>query len=357
MRRRAFLAGAGAASVGLAGCTRFVPGTGGGGTADTLRVGTYQAFVDAPSTSAGEWVKTAFEERTGKTLEWVVRENELNEFIQRRQRGAPMEADAYLGVTPQDLVRADATLDDDTPLFEGLDTSQVENVGNVEDAFRFDPQNRVLPTGASYVCLVYDEGAVEAPTSFDDLLGEAYADSLLLANPESTATGLLFLLWSLMQKGADSYLDYWRRLLDNGVRVLGSWSDAYAAYSEGEAPMVVSFSTDQVYAAAEDQPMSRHQIAFLENQGYAYVDGIGKFATTERDDLVNEFTSFLLQPEVQRETAVKNVGIPTVSNASLPEEYQQYVKVPEEPVQYGYEELAANMQSWRDEWARMAASQ
>ncbi|MFC6725050.1 thiamine ABC transporter substrate binding subunit, partial [Halobium palmae] len=330
--------------------------TGSGGEADTIRVGTYQAFVDAPSTSAGEWVKEEFESRTDKTLEWVVRENELNEFIQRRQRGASMDADAYLGVTPQDLVRANAALSDDRPLFEGVDTSQVENAGNIVEAYRFDPQNRVLPTGASYVCIVYDEGEVEPPTSFDDLLTSDYADSLLLSNPESTATGLDFLLWSIKAKGADAYLDYWTELLDNGVRVLGSWSDAYAAYSEGEAPMVVSFSTDQVYAAAEDQDMSRHQIAFLNDQGYAYVDGVGKFATTERDSLVQRFVNFMLEPDVQRETAVQNVGIPTVSNASLPEQYQQYVHVPDEPVQFEYDALAANMQTWRDDWARMAAS-
>jgi thiamine transport system substrate-binding protein len=356
LRRRAFLAGAGGAAVGLAGCTEAIPGTGGGGTADTIRVGTYKAFVDAPSTSAGDWVKSTFEERTGKSLEWVVREGQINEFIQRRQRDAPIEADAYLGTTAQDLVRADTELPDDRPLFEGVDVSEIQNTDNIKEAFRFDPDSRVLPTGASYVCIVYDESEIEPPTSFDDLLKPEYADSLLLPSPESTATGLLFLLWSIHVKGPDGYLDYWRKLLDNGVRVLGSWSDAYAAYSKEEAPMVVSFSTDQVYAAAENQDMSRHQIAFLEDQGYVYLDGTGKFATTDRDGIVREFVEFLLQPDVQQEIAVKNVGIPTVTNASLSEDYRQYAHVPSEPVQFDYGTLVSNMDGWRSKWARMAAS-
>jgi thiamine transport system substrate-binding protein len=120
--------------------------------------------------------------------------------------------------------------------------------------------------------------------------------------------------------------------------------------------MVVSFSTDQVYAAAENQDMSRHQIAFLEDQGYVYLDGTGKFATTDRDGIVREFVEFLLQPDVQQEIAVKNVGIPTVTNASLSEDYRQYAHVPSEPVQFDYGTLVSNMDGWRSKWARMAAS-
>lgn len=349
--RRSALTGLGAGVVaGLAGCLGS-PGT---SDYDTLRVGTYQAFVDAPSTSAGAWIKKEFEARHDHTLEWVVRENELTDFIQRRRQGVPLEADAFIGVTPQDLVRAEATLED--PLFAGLDTAAIANADNVEDVYQFDPERRVLPTGASYVALVYDETVVDAPPTFETLTDPAYADSLLLANPQSTTTGLLFLLWTIHTVGRDAYLAYWRRLMDNGVTVLGSWSSAYNAYMQEEAGMVVSYSTDQVYAANQGQDMARHQVAFPNDQGYAYVDGLGKFATTERDELVRTFAEFLLDPAVQRETAVMNVGIPTVSNASLPAEFRRYAHVPDQPVQLPYDVLAANMSEWRDAWAKQVVS-
>ncbi|MFB6125417.1 MAG: thiamine ABC transporter substrate binding subunit [Halanaeroarchaeum sp.] len=348
--RRTFLAGAGAsAAVGLAGCLGGAPGA----THDTIRVGTYQAYVDAPSTSPGAWVKTEFEKRTDYSLEWVVRENELTDFVQRRKQGAPLGADVYLGVTAQDLVEADQQLDE--PLFSGFETDRIANAANVRDVYHFDPQRRVLPTGASYVSLVYDENAVDAPATFADLTTPAYQDQLLLANPQSTTTGLLFLLWTVHTVGRDAYLEYWQRLVDNGVHVLGSWSSAYNAYQNEEAGMVVSYSTDQVYAANDDQPMARHQIGFPNDQGYAYVDGLGKFATTDRDHLVREFANFMLDPTVQRRTAVKNVGIPTVSNASLPEQFQQYAHVPDDPVQLPYDVLKAHMTEWRDAWAKQVA--
>jgi thiamine transport system substrate-binding protein len=65
----------------------------------------------------------------------------------------------------------------------------------------------------------------------------------------------------------------------------------------------------------------------------------------------------MLEAETQRNVAEKNVGIPTVSDANLPEDLQQYVHKPENPIQYGYETLAENADEWREEVARRIASQ
>lgn len=349
--RRAFLTGAGSAvTAALAGCSGSPVTT----EPDTLRVGTYASYIDAPSTSAGEYVKAEFEDRTDYTLEWVVPDGELNHFIQRRQEDVSLEADAFLGVTPQDLIRADTNLDES--LFEGFQAGSIPNGDNVEDIYRFDPEQRILPTGASYVAIVYDESAVDEPGSFEALTDPGYEGELLLSNPAETTTGLLFLLWTVHTLGEDSFLDYWSRAMENDVRILGSWGDAYNAYLQEEASMVVSYSTDQVFAAEEGQDMARHRIAFPNDQGYAYVDGVGKFTTTERGELVDRFAEFMLDPEVQQETAVQNVGIPTVSNASLPEEFQQYAHVPADPVQLPYETLKQSMNDWRDAWSTQVAS-
>jgi len=69
-------------------------------------------FVDAPSTSAGAWVKDEFERRHDATLEWVVRDNEFTSFVQRRRQDVDLGADAYVGVTPENLVRANDALGD-----------------------------------------------------------------------------------------------------------------------------------------------------------------------------------------------------------------------------------------------------
>jgi thiamine transport system substrate-binding protein len=325
------------------------------GEPPVLRMGTTESYVGAVSTSAGGWVEEAFESEHDVDFQWVVRENELNDFVRRKQQGVDLGADGYVGVTPTGLVRADRELDDS--LFAGFDTGSVDNTSDVEDAYWFDPDRRVLPTGASYVCIVYDETEVSEPETLEALTTEAYSDGLLLPNPQNTVTGFSFLLWTVHEFG-DDYLDYWDRLVDNGLRTTGSWNAAYSAYSGEEAPMVMSYSTDQVYASqAEDTDMARHQIAFPNDQGYAYVSGTAKFAGTDKGGLVDEFASFMLEAETQRNVAEKNVGIPTVSDANLPEDLQQYVHKPENPIQYGYETLAENADEWREEVARRIASQ
>jgi thiamine transport system substrate-binding protein len=380
--RRKFVATVGsAAALGLAGCVETTDTsedttttatettteagtttTTGGTTASEsgeppqLRMGTSEAYVGAVSTSAGGWVEETFESEHKVEFDWVVRDNELNDFIRRKQQGVDLGADGYVGVTPTALVRADRELDES--LFAGFDTGGVDNTDDVVDAYWFDPQRRVLPTGASYVCIVYDENEVPEPETLEDLTTEEFSDGLLLPNPQNTVTGLSFLLWTVHEFGEDGYLDYWDRLVDNGLQTTGSWNAAYSAYSGEEAPMVMSYSTDQVYASqAEDTDMSRHQIGFPNDQGYAYVSGTAKFDGTERGGLVDDFASFMLDADTQRNVAEKNVGIPTVSDASLPEELQQYVHVPEEKLQYGYDTLRENADDWRKAVAQRIASQ
>jgi thiamine transport system substrate-binding protein len=45
-----------------------------------------------------------------------------------------------------------------------------------------------------------------------------------------------------------------------------------------------------------------------------------------------------------------------VSNASLPEEFAQYAYEPAEPVQFGYETLAENLETWRETWSKRVAA-
>ena len=366
-RRRSFLrALGGAATVGLAGCAgedasseESTASSGQTGSATpterTLRVAAYESFVDAPSTSAGDWVKTEFESRHDNlTLEWVIRDGGLQHFFQRQQQGASLDADAFVGVTAPDLVKADDELDD--PLFEPFDPSAVGNSDNVVDAYQFDPKRRVLPTGASYVSFVYDENEISSPETLDALTTDAYADSLLLANPQSTTTGLLFLLWTIHTKGAENYLDYWDALVDNGISILGSWGDAYAAYSEEEKPMVVSYSTDQVFADQNDANLEAHKIRFLNDQGYANPEGMAVFDGADTPDLAREFMSFLLRPDIQGEIAVRNVQFPATESADLPEDYAELAQEPPEPVTFGYDELKGSVSGWISDWERQFAS-
>ncbi|MFB6219929.1 MAG: thiamine ABC transporter substrate binding subunit [Halolamina sp.] len=356
MGRRQFIqaAGVGGASL-LAGCSAYDAG----GSADTLVVATYPSFIDAPSSSPGEWVENAFEEEFDTNLVFQTPESGLDHYIQRANAGADIDADVYVGLNVDSLIRLDDKLETDQLLAEA---PSLENGDNIKDTLRFDPQGRTVPYDTGYISLVWnataDGGEFTAPKTFDGLLKDEYQGDLLAQNPASSATGRAFLLHTIKAKGENGYLDYWQGLQENDVRILGSWGDAYGAYGEGEAPMVVSYSTDQVYANRYEQDMQKHQLRFLNDQGYANPEGMARFVTSEKADLANSFMEFLLRPEVQGQIAARNVQFPAVTNATFPEEYpeyEKYAKAPPEAVSFSYQELRGNVQQWISDWERQIA--
>ena len=379
MRRRTFLRAVGAGGVaGLAGCTG-----GSGGSEDTatdttagdgdtvtatatgttasstpeLVVSTYGTFVDAPSTSPGQWIKETFESEFDATLTFETPDSEINYYIERANRGVDIDGDVYVGVRVNDLIRIDEQLDDG--LFTPIDG--VSGQGDVKSDIQFDPSGRTVPFATGYVSLVYDKtqgeyGDYSAPETFEGLLDPEYEGDLLAQNPTASTTGRSFLLHTVSELGEDGYLDYWADLQDNGVRVLDDWSASYTAYGEGEAPMVVSYSTDQVYAAGSDENLDQHQIRFLNDQGYADPEGMAMFEGADNPELARSFVEFMLRPDVQGEIAQQWVSFPATTTAELPDSFATYAKEPPEGVTFTYETLRDNLSEWTQAWERQFAS-
>jgi thiamine transport system substrate-binding protein len=350
MRRRTFLTGtaSAAALTGLAGCFG-----GGSDTLDgTLAVATYSSFTGEGT--AGNWLKSAFEsEYSDATVEFQTPENGLNQFIQRKAEGAPIDADLFVGLNTGELVRADEQLD--SQLFAQT-SGQVAGSDTVKPELNFDPDGRVIPYDTGYISLVYDEGEVSSPETFDALLEPAYEDALIAQNAQQSDPGRAFLLWTIHEMGPDGYLDYWQGLVDNGVQILSDWQPAYQAYQNEEAPMVVSYSTDQVYYNGPDVDMSRHQVGFLNDQGYANPEGMAQFADADNPELARSFMEFVLTSEAQAEIATRNVQFPAVEGVDPGGDFGEYALEPPEPVTYSYDELSGNVTGWVEEWARQIAS-
>ncbi|QLD85798.1 thiamine ABC transporter substrate-binding protein [Natronomonas halophila] len=344
MKRRTFIAGVGAGVTATAGCLGYQQEPGDG----VVTVATYDSFVDGEE-PVGPWLKERFEAQRDDdvTIEFQVPEAGVNQYIQRAKQDAPIEADLYVGLNVDELIRIDDELD--SALFDSL-SGQLERSDRVLDELRFDPDGRAVPYDTGYISLVYDEEEVE-PETFEDLTAERNRGDLIVQNAQQSDPGRAFLLWTIHEFGADGYLDYWQDLQDNDVRVLGSWDDAYNAYLEEEAPMVVSYSTDQVYYG--DTP--RHQVGFLNDQGYANPEGMARFADADDPDATVDLMEFMLTPEAQGEIAQRNVQFPAVDDAELDEEFSQFAHVPPEPVTFSYDELAGNLDGWVEDWARQVA--
>ena len=338
MRRRTFLVGAGGTLTALSGCTGDITGD------STVTVATYDSFVDGDD-PVGPWLKEEFEAEYDATVEFQTPSSGINQYIQRAQEGAGIDVDLFVGLNVDELIRIDEELD--AALFDSID-GELDRSDRIRDELRIDPDGRAVPYDTGYISLVYDERSVD-PETFEDLTEPETKNELLTQNAQQSDPGLAFLLWTIHEFGSDGYLDYWSDLQDNGVQVLGSWTDAYNAYTEAqERDIVVSYSTDQVYNG--DVP--RHQIGFLNDQGYAQPEGMARFADAPTPEVAQDLMEFMLRPEVQGVIAEKNVQFPAVDDADLDEEFASLAHVPPEPVTFGYDELAGNLDGWIEDWAR-----
>ena len=326
--------------------------TGSASPSDTLTVATYSSFTGEGT--AGNWLKSAFEDQYPETtVEFVTPENGVNQYIQRAKQGAPIDADVYVGLNTSDLVRVSQELDE--TLFPTIADS-LDRADTVKDKLRVDPDGRAIPYDTGYISLVYNEDEVDEPRTFESLLESRYEGDLITQNAQQSDPGRAFLLWSIITQGEDGYLNYWEQLLDNGVKVLSDWEPAYQAYMDGEAPMVVSYSTDQVFYHGPDVNMAKHQIGFLNDQGYANPETMALFADSENSDLGRQFMNFVLTERAQAKIAVKNVQFPAVEGVTPGESFAKYAKEPPEPVTFSYDELAGSVGTWVSEWARLVAS-
>ena len=327
--------------------------TGSASPSDTLTVATYSSFTGEGT--AGNWLKSAFEDEYPETtVEFVTPENGINQYIQRAKQGAPIDADVYVGLNTSDLVRVSQALDE--TLFPTIADS-LDRADMVKNELRVDPDGRAIPYDTGYISLVYNEDEVDEPRTFESLLESRYEGDLIAQNAQQSDPGRAFLLWSIITQGEDRYLDYWEQLVGNGVKVLSDWEPAYQAYMDGEAPMVVSYSTDQVFYHGPDVNMAKHQIGFLNDQGYANPETMALFADSENADLGRQFMNFMLTERAQSKIAVKNVQFPAVDGVTPGESFAKYAKEPPEPVTFSYDELAGSVGTWVSEWARLVAGE
>ena len=106
---------------------------------------------------------------------------------------------------------------------------------------------------------------------------------ILIQDPRSSTPGLGLLLWVKAAYG-DEAPAIWAALADNIVTVTPGWSEAYGLFLEGEADMVLSYTTSPAYHLIAEDDATKAAAPFTEGH-YLQVEVAGKLAATDQPDL------------------------------------------------------------------------
>ncbi|MGB0959390.1 MAG: thiamine ABC transporter substrate binding subunit [Halocynthiibacter sp.] len=276
-----------------------------------LNVYTYDSFTS--DWGPGPKVEEAFEATCGCDLKFTAAGDGAALLARLQLEGAKTDADIVLGLDNNLMAKAK-----DTGLFAALPKMDVTySLPLTWNDTHFAPYDW------GYFSFVYDKTKLKTvPTSFTDLA--ASDTSIVIQDPRSSTPGLGLMMWVKDAYG-DEAPKIWSDLSDNIVTVSKGWSESYGMFLEGEADMVLSYTTSPAYHLIAEEDDSKAAAAFDEGH-YMQIEVAGKVAGTDQSDLADQFLNFMVSDGFQSLIATTNWMYPAVTpNAGLPKGFETLI--------------------------------
>lgn len=298
--------------------------------------------VYAPDYFASEWgpgpsIEAAFEKecncdlqfKTGDVLSRIILE------------GARSEADVVIGLNTDVTKKAR-----ETGLFaaHGQDNSQLTLPLIWTDQV-------FLPFNYGHTAFVYNaEKLREAPQSFDALIHSNDDLKVIIQDPRSSISGLALVLWVKAVFGEEAE-NVWEKLAPKILTVTKGWSEAYGLFTEGEADMVLSYTTSPAYHIVAEGDLTKKAAIFPEGH-YLMVELAAKLKGTDNPELADAFLAFIMTDTFQNLIPEGNWSLPAALEVSeWPQAFQE-LPLPEKVLFYSEEEAATLRGVAIEEWRR-----
>jgi len=299
-----------------------------------LTVYTYDSF--ASDWGPGPQIETAFEAECACDLQFVTAGDGAALLARIRLEGERSDADIVLGLDTN-LTHAAA----ETGLFapHGLEPEGLTLPIDWDD-------QTFLPFDWGYFAFVYNADLAGVPANFTDL---AESDlRIVIQDPRSSTPGLGLLMWVEAAYG-EGATTIWDGLADNIVTVTPGWSEAYGLFLEGEADMVLSYTTSPAYHLIAEEDASKAAAAFDEGH-YMQVEVAGVLAGSDQPDLAASFMEFMISDAFQSVIPTTNWMYPAALSAeALPEGFETLIQ-PQEALLLSPEDAAARRDAALETW-------
>lgn len=313
----------------FAACLPFLAASTAHAASDTLTVYTYDSF--SSDWGPGPKIKAAFEAQCDCTLKFVSTDSSTGILSRVQLEGDNSPADIVLGL-------------DATQLATARETGLIAEHGVDMSALRLPTEwsdTQFLPFDYGYFAFVYDRSQLEnPPKSLDELAASDL--KIILQDPRSSTPGLGFMLWVQATKG-EAAAQYWQALADNIVTISKGWSEAYGLFLEGEADMVLSYTTSPAYHLIAEEKTQYHAAAFTDGHGMQ-LEVAAKLQSAPNAALADQFMRFILSEDFQAAIPTGNWMYP-VTSTPLPEAFSTLVQ-PEKSWLLDAATVKANKKSW-----------
>lgn len=299
-----------------------------------LTVLTYDSFNT--EWGPGPAVEKAFEAECACDLRFVTAGDGAALLARVQLEGARSDADVVLGLDTSLTAAAAAT---------GLFTPHGLTMQNDLPLAYTDPL--FVPFDWGWFAFVYDRTKLATPpASFEELAASDV--TIVIEDPRSSTPGLGLLLWVKAAYG-DRAPEIWQALADNIVTVTPGWSEAYGLFLEGEADMVLSYTTSPAYHLIAEKDDTKAAAVFSEGH-YLQVEVAGKLAATDQPVLADNFMAFIGSEAFQGAIPTTNWMYPAVTPATgLPAGFETLIR-PEPSLLMSAEQAAAARAGALDEW-------
>ena len=299
-----------------------------------LTVLTYDSFT--AEWGPGPAVEQAFEATCACDLQFVAAGDGAALLARIQMEGAASDADIVLGLDTNLTAAATTT---------GLFAPHGQGWKNTLPVAFDDPT--FLPYDWGWFAFVHDKEKLPAPPkSFEELAASDV--KIIIQDPRSSTPGLGLLMWVKAAYG-DSAGAIWEGLADNIVTVTPGWSEAYGLFLEGEADMVLSYTTSPAYHLIAEDDASKAAAAFTEGH-YMQVEVAGKLAATDQPELADAFLAFIGTEAFQSVIPTTNWMYPAVTPAAgLPAGFETLI-TPETSLLLTADEALAAREGALAEW-------
>jgi len=302
---------------------------------EKLTIYTYSSF--ASDWGPGPKIEAAFETSCQCDLEFIALDDGVSVLNRLRLEGESSQADIILGLDDSLIATAKKT---------GLLSEHNIDLSPVSESMSWSDKTFV-PFDYGYFAFVYNsEKLKNPPKSLKELVEQRDDIKIIYQDPRTSTPGLGLMLWMKSVYG-DEVNDAWAKLAKKTVTITKGWSEAYNMFLEGEADMVLSYTTSPAYHIIAEGKTQYVAADFTEGH-YIQTEVAAIVKSSQHKKLATQFMNFMLSEGFQSEIATGNWMYPVI-DTTLPAQFSQ-LTLPMKSLSFASEKVANERKAWTREW-------